>query len=226
MHECLGHGSGQLNPGITGEALKNYHSAVEESRADLFALYFIMDPKMIELGLVPSMDVAKAEYDNYIRNGLMTQLVRIQPGKNIEQAHMRDRSLISHWVYEKGMDRKIIEKIVKEGKTYFRINDYEGLRELFGQLLKEVQRITSEGDYKAGRALVEKYGVKVDPGLHKEVLERYKKLNIAPYAGFINPVLTAEMNDDTISDIKITYPEDFAEQMMFYSGNYSFLPAR
>ena len=226
LHECLGHGSGQLNPGVTGEALKNYHSAVEESRADLFALYFIMDPKMIELGLIPSLDVAKAEYDNYIRNGLMTQLVRIQPGKNIEQAHMRDRSLISHWVYEKGMDRKIIEKIVKEGKTYFRINDYDGLRELFGQLLKEVQRITSEGDYNAGRELVEKYGVKVDPELHKEVLERYKKLNIAPYAGFINPVLTAEMNGDTISDVKITYPEDFAEQMMFYSGNFSFLPAR
>jgi dipeptidyl-peptidase-3 len=156
----------------------------------------------------------------------MTQLVRIQPGKNIEQAHMRDRSLISHWVYEKGMDQEIIEKTVKEGKTYFRINDYQGLRQLFGKLLKEVQRITSEGDYKAGKELVEKYGVKVDPELHKEVLERYKKLNIAPYAGFINPVFSAEMSGDTISNVTISYPEDFAEQMMYYSKNYSFLPAR
>jgi dipeptidyl-peptidase-3 len=226
LHECLGHGSGQLNPGVTGEAMKNYHSAVEESRADLFALYYIMDPKMIELGLIPSTDVAKAEYDTYIRNGLMTQLVRIQPGKNIEQAHMRDRAMIAHWVYEKGMDQKIIEKIVKEGKTYFRINDYAGLCQLFGKLLKEVQRITSEGDYKAGKELVEKYGVKVDPELHKEVLERYKKLNIAPYAGFINPVLSAEMSGDTISNVTISYPDDFTEQMMYYSKNYSFLPAR
>jgi dipeptidyl-peptidase-3 len=215
-----------LNPGVTGEAMKNYHSAVEESRADLFALYYIMDPKMIELGLIPSTDVAKAEYDTYIRNGLMTQLVRIQPGKNIEQAHMRDRAMIAHWVYEKGMDQKIIEKIVKEGKTYFRINDYAALRQLFGMLLIEVQRITSEGVYKAGKELVEKYGVKVDPELHKEVLERYKKLNIAPYAGFINPVLSAEMSGDTISNVTISYPDDFTEQMMYYSKNYSFLPAR
>jgi dipeptidyl-peptidase III len=226
LHECLGHGSGQLNPGVTGEAMKNYHSAIEESRADLFALYFIMDPKLVELGLIPSLDVAKAEYDNYMRNGLMTQLVRIQPGKNIEQAHMRDRSLIAHWVYEKGSGEKIVEKVTRDGKTYFRINDYNRLRVLFGELLKEIQRITSEGDYKTGRDLVEKYAVKVDPNLHKEVLERYKKLNIAPYSGFINPVFTLEMKDDTIKDVTISYPEDFTEQMLYYSKNFSFLPAR
>jgi dipeptidyl-peptidase-3 len=185
-----------------------------------------MDPKMIELGLIPTGDVAKAEYDNYMRNGLMTQLVRIKPGKNIEQAHMRDRSLIAHWVYEKGKNEKTVEKIEKDGKTYFKINDYNGLRVLFGELLKEVQRITSEGDYKAGMELVEQYGVKVDPELHKEVLERYKKLNIAPYAGFINPVFSLVMKSDTIEDVKIDYPEDFTEQMLFYSKNFSFLPAR
>jgi dipeptidyl-peptidase-3 len=226
LHECLGHGSGQLNSGVTGEAMKNYHSAIEESRADLFALYYIMDPKLVELGLIPSLDVAKAEYDSYMRNGLMTQLVRIQPGKNIEQAHMRDRSLIAHWVYEKGESKKIVEKIMKDRKTYFKVNDYNGLRVLFGELLKEIQRITSEGDYNAGKELVERYGVKVDPELHKEVLERYKKLNIAPYAGFINPVFTLEMNNDTIQNVTISYPEDFTEQMLYYSKNFSFLPAR
>jgi dipeptidyl-peptidase III len=226
LHECLGHGSGQLNDGVSAESMKNYHSTIEESRADLFSLYFIMDPKMIELGLVPSLDVAKTEYNSYIRNGLMTQLVRIQPGKNIEEAHMRDRALIAQWVYEKGKDAKVIEKVNKDGKTYFKVNDYEGLRKLFGELLKEIQRITSEGDYKAGKALVETYGVKVDPELHKEVLERYKKLNIAPYAGFINPVFTLEMKNDTISDVEISYPEDFTGQMLSYSKNFSFLQAR
>jgi dipeptidyl-peptidase-3 len=226
LHECLGHGSGQLNPGVTQEAMKNYHSAIEESRADLFSLYYIMDPKLIELGLIPSLDVSKSEYDSYMRNGLMTQLVRVHPGKNIEEAHMRDRSMIAHWVFEKGKNKKIVEKRLKDGKTYFRINDYNGLRVLFGELLKEVQRITSEGDYSAGKELVERYGVKVDPELHKEVLERYKKLNIAPYAGFINPVFTLEMNDDTIKNVTISYPEDFTEQMLYYSKNFSFLPAR
>jgi dipeptidyl-peptidase III len=226
LHECLGHGSGQLNPGVTVEAMKSYHSAIEESRADLFALYYIMDPKLIELGLIPSLDVAKAEYDNYMRNGLMTQLVRIQPGKNIEQAHMRDRSLIAHWVYEKGKNEKVVEKVIKDGKSYFKVNDYNRLRVLFGELLKEIQRITSEGDYNTGRGLVEKYAVKVDPELHKEVLERYKKLNIAPYSGFINPVFTLEMNNDTIKDVTISYPEDFTEQMLYYSKNFSFLPVR
>ncbi len=226
LHECLGHASGQLLPGVGPEALKNYHSAIEESRADLFALFYIMDPEIIHLGLVPGLEVGKVEYDNFIRNGLMTQMVRIMPGKDIEQAHMRDRALISHWVYEQGKEKNVIEKVEKDGKTYFRINDYNALRDLFGSLLKEVQRITSEGDYKAASELVEKYGVKVDPELHKEVLERYKKLNIAPYAGFINPVFTLEMNNDTISDVKISFPEDFTEQMMQYSKDYSFLQPR
>lgn len=223
MHECLGHASGKLNPGISNDMLKGYHSAIEESRADLFALYYIMDPKMEELGLITSPKAAEAEYDGYIRNGLMTQLVRIKPGKDIEQAHMRDRALTTHWVYEKGKEKNVIEKVSKDGKTYFRINDYKALRALFGELLKEVQRITSEGDYKAARNLVETYGVKVDQSLHKEVLERYAKLNIAPYAGFINPVFEPVMQGDTIADVKVNYPDDFAKQMMFYSKNFSFL---
>jgi dipeptidyl-peptidase III len=226
LHECLGHGSGQMNPGITGESLKNYHSPIEESRADLFALYFIYDVTAMDAGLVKDLNVGKAEYDSYIRNGLMTQLVRIQPGKDIQQAHMRDRALISHWVYEKGKAENVIEKITRDGKTYFRINDYDKLHTLFGELLKEVQRITSEGDYKAAKALVEGYGVKVDQELHKEVLERYKKLNIAPYSGFINPAYELVMQNDTIADVKIIYPDDFATQMLHYSKNYSFLPVR
>ncbi|MEI7982870.1 MAG: dihydrofolate reductase, partial [Bacteroidota bacterium] len=226
LHECLGHGSGQLKPGITGEALKNYHSAIEEARADLFALYYLMDPVMIEVGLIPDFDVAKTEYDSYLRNGLMTQLVRIQPGKNIAQAHMRDRALIAHWIYEKGMKDKIVEKVTKNGKSYIRINDYVKLREKFGELLNIIQKVTSEGDYNAARDLVENYGVRVDPVLHKEVLERYSKLNIAPYSGFINPVFTQVIKDDTITDVSVSYPDNFTEQMLFYSGNYSFLPAR
>jgi len=226
LHECLGHGSGQMNPEVNSGSLKNYHSTIEEARADLFALYYIMDLNMIRLGLVPSSDVGKAEYQNYIRNGLLTQLARIHPGKDVEEAHMRDRSLIAHWVYEKGTEKKIIEKVTKEGLTYFRINDYDGLRELFGQLLKEIQRITSEGDYDGARKLVEAYGVKVDPVLHKEVLERYQKLNIAPYSGFINPVFTLKMTNNEISDITISYPEDFTGQMLYYSKNFSFLPPR
>ena len=226
LHECLGHGSGQLNSGVSGEDLKNYHSTIEEARADLFALYFVIDPKMVELGLVPSLDVAKTEYDNFIRNGLMTQLVRIHPGKTIEEAHMRDRALIAHWVFEKGKARKTIEQIKKKGKTYIKINDYNALRDLFGELLKEIQKITSEGDYKAAKEMVENFGVKVDQELHKEVLERYKKLNIAPYAGFINPQFTLVKEGDNITDVKISYPEDFTEQMIYYSKNYSFLPPR
>ena len=224
MHECLGHASGQLKPGVSSDMLKNYHSTIEESRADLFALYYIMDPKMEELGLLKSMKAAEAEYDGYMRNGLMTQLVRIKPGKDIEQAHMRDRALIAHWVFEKGMDKKIVEKFSRDGKTYFRVNDYKGLRMLFGQLLKEIQRITSEGDYKAAKELVEKYSVKVDQGLHKEVLDRYVKLNIAPYSGFINPSYEAVMNMDSITDVLISYPEDFSAQMLDYSKRYSFIP--
>ncbi len=226
LHECLGHGSGQLNKGVTSDALKNYHSTIEEARADLFALYYISDPKMAELGLVPHPEVWKAEYDGFIRNGLMTQLVRIQPGKTIEESHMRDRSLIAHWVFEKGKGPKIIEKVVSNGKTAFRINDYDALRKKFGELLAEIQRITSEGDYTAARELVEKYAVPVDAELHKEVLDRYSKLNIAPYAGFINPKYVPVMNGDVITDVKISYPDDFAAQMMEYSKNYSFLPVR
>jgi dipeptidyl-peptidase-3 len=226
LHECLGHGSGQMMKGVVSESLKNYHSTIEEARADLFALYYIMDKKMIELGLVPSQDVARAEYNSYIRNGLMTQLVRIRPGKDVEQAHMRDRSLIAHWVYEKGKEKNVIEKVVKDGKTYFRINDYDQLHVLFGRLLSEIQRITSEGDYPAAKALVEAYAVKVDQDLHKEVLERYQKLNIAPYSGFINPVYTPVIKNGVISDIKVSYLEDFTTQMLNYSKNFSFLPAR
>jgi len=226
LHECLGHGSGQMKPGVTAESLKNYHSAIEEARADLFALYYISDPVMIEYGLIGDKEVAKAEYDNYIRNGLMTQLVRIQPGKNIEQAHMRDRSLIAHWIYEKGQPEKIIEKVVRDGKTYFKINNYDKLRQKFGELLGLIQKITSEGDYPAAKALVETYAVKVDPELHKEVLARYEKLNIAPYAGFINPLFTPVIKGDTINDVIISYPDDYAQQMLEYSKTFSFLPVR
>jgi len=226
LHECLGHGSGQMMKGVVSESLKNYHSTIEEARADLFALYYILDKKMIELGLVPSENVAKAEYDTFIRNGLMTQLVKVLPGKDIEEAHMRDRSLIADWVYEKGKQDNIIEKIQNDGKTFFRINDYYELRLLFGQLLGEIQRITSEGDYPAAKELVETYGVKVDSVLHKEVLDRYSKLNIAPYSGFINPVLSPVMENGVIKDIKISYTEDFAAQMLRYSKDFSFLPAR
>ncbi|MBN2613233.1 MAG: dihydrofolate reductase [Bacteroidales bacterium] len=224
LHECLGHGSGQLKPGVASDALKNYMAPLEETRADLFALYYIMDEKMVDLGLLPNLEVAKAEYMNYIRNGLMTQLTRIQPGKDIEQAHMRNRQLISKWCMEKGKADNVIEKITRDGKTYFRINNFEKLRSLFGELLREVQRIKSEGDYQAGKDLVETYGVKVDRELHREVLERYEKLNLAPYSGFLNPEITAVEKDGTIIDVTISYPDNYAEQMMFYSDNYSYLP--
>lgn len=224
LHECLGHGSGQMLPGIKSEDLKNYHSVLEESRADLFALYFIMDQKMVELGILPSLDAAKAEYSNYIRNGMMTQLARIELGKNIEQAHMRNRQLISSWCYEKGKIDNVIEKKTKDGKTYIVINDFGKLRSLFGELLKEVQRIKSEGDYEAGKKLVETYAIKVDPDLHKEVKDRYAKLNIAPYSGFINPVFKPVMQGDKITDVIIEYPDDFLRQALDYSKDYSFLP--
>ena len=224
LHECLGHGSGQLLPGTSSEALKNYSSALEESRADLFALYYMLSPKMQELGLLPNKEAAMAEYDGYIRNGLMTQLTRIQPGKNIEQAHMRNRQLISKWCYEHGLEQNVIEKIVTDGKTYFKINDYDKLNILIGELLSEVQRIKSEGDYEAGKLLVENYAVKVDPELHTEVLKRYAKLNLAPYGGFINPVLIPVYDGENIIDIKVDYPDDYAAQMMKYSKNYSYLP--
>lgn len=217
LHEVIGHASGLINKGVgqPSETLKNYASTLEEARADLVALYFIMDPKLIELGLLPSDEVGKAEYDTYIRNGLMTQLVRIELGKNIEEEHMQNRQLVAAWVMEKGASENVIEKVVRDGKTYFNINDYTKLRMLFGELLKEIQRIKSEGDFEAGKALVENYGVKVDQDLHKEVLERVKPLDIAPYSGFVNPVLVPVKNDaGEIIDIKIEYPKSFIEQML------------
>ncbi len=226
MHEVIGHGSGQINPGVgtPRETLKNYASAIEETRADLVALYYILDPKLVEIGVMPSIDAGKAEYNAYIRNGLMLQLARIKLGDNIEQAHMRNRQLISKWAYEKGLKDNVIEKKIKDGKTYFVINDYQKLRSLFGELLKEIQRITSEGDFKAAQNLVETYGVKIDKDLHKEVLERYNKLKIAPYRGFINPVLTPVTENGKIVDVKIEYPDDFTKQMLYYSKKYSILP--
>ncbi len=224
LHECLGHGSGQLAPGVKGDELKNYGSALEEARADLFALYYIMDPKMVELGIMPTLDVAKTEYSNYIRNGLMTQLTRIESGKNIEQAHMRNRQLISRWCLERGQLDNVIEKKEVAGKTYFVVNDFQKLRSLFGELLKEIQRIKSTGDFEAGKSLVENYGVVVDPDLHKQVLERYARLNLAPYGGFINPNLIPVMEADKIIDIKVDYPDDYLKQMLEYSQKYSYLP--
>lgn len=224
LHECLGHGSGKMLPGVTSEALENYHSPLEETRADLFALYYMMDEKLIELGLIPSLDVAKAQYISYIRNGLMTQLRRIDLGKTIEQAHMRNRQLISKWCFEKGAADNVIELAEKDGKHYVVINDYQKLRELFGELLIEVQRIKSEGDYEAGKNLVETYGVQIDPDIHKEVIDRFAKLDIAAYRGFVNPVYETVEENGEIKDIKVKYVDDFAEQMMYYSKKYDYLP--
>jgi len=226
LHEVLGHGSGRLMPGVGPESLKNYHSPIEESRADLFALYYIMDDKMIELGLLPSPEAAKAEYDLQVRNGLMTQLVRIQPGKTVEQAHMRGRAMVSHWVYEKGKPENVIERVTRDGKTFFVVNDYQKLRRLYGQLLAEVQRITSEGDYEAAKALIETYGVEVDQALHAEVLDRYAKLNLAPYSGFVNPVFTPVLENGKIVDVKLDLTEGYVEQMLRYAREYGFLPVR
>jgi dipeptidyl-peptidase III len=224
LHECIGHASGQLLPGIGRDALKNYDAPLEEARADLFALYYMMDPRIVELGLLPNMDAAKASYIEQIRNGLFTQLVRIEYGKDIEQAHMRNRQLIARWCFEKGKPDNVIEQIHRDGKVYFRINDFAKLRTLFGVLLKEIQRIKSEGDYQAGKNLVETYGVKIDRTLHKEALERYAKLKLSPYSGFINPVLTPVEENGGIKDITISYPDDYSKQMLEYSKKYSYLP--
>jgi len=224
MHEVIGHASGQLNPGKSTDMLKNYASTLEEARADLVALYYLMDKKLIEIGVMSTLDVGKAAYNDYISNGLMKQLVRLKEGEDLEEAHMRNRQLVAAWVYEKGKKDNVIEKVKKDGKTYFVIRNYEKLRGLFGDLLREIQRIKSEGDYEAGKKLVESYGVKVDKELHKEVLERYKKLNIAPYRGFINPVLIPVEKEGKIVDVQVKYPANFDEQMLYYAKNYSYLP--
>ncbi len=228
MHECIGHASGQINAGVEtpDKTLKNYASTLEEGRADLVALYYVMDPKLIEIGVMPSLEVGMAEYDSYLMNGLMTQLTRLKLGDQVEEAHMRNRQLVAKWVFEKGKADKVIEFVKKDGKTYVRINDYKKLRELFGQLLREIQRIKSEGDFNAGKNLVETYGVKVDRALHSEVLARYKPLNVKPYRGFIQPRLVPVMEGDKLTDVKLEYPTSFFEQMMEYGKKYSFLPLK
>ena len=218
LHECLGHGSGQLAPSVKTDALKNYGSTLEEARADLFALYYLGDPKLVELGLVPSFDAAKAQYLHYILNGMMTQLARIQPGKDVEEAHMRNRMLIAMWCYEKGQQGEgepVIKKVTHDGKTYIEVTDYERLRELFGEMLYEIQRIKSEGDYEAGK----------DQNLHNEVLKRYSNLNIESYSGFVNPVYKPVMEKGEITDVKVEYTEGYKDQMLRYSKDYSFLPS-
>ena len=222
LHECLGHGSGKLLPGVDPDALKAHGSTLEETRADLFALYYLADPKLVELGLLDNKDAYKAEFYKYMLNGMMTQLMRIEPGKDVEESHMRNRKLIAEWAYEMGKQDNVVELVKIDGKTFIKINDYDKLREIFGKQLAEIQRIKSEGDYEAGRILVEKYAVKVDPQLHKEVLDRYASLNIAPYRGFVNPTysLVKDANGE-ITDVKITYGEGYIDQMLRYSRDYS-----
>lgn len=224
LHECLGHGSGQLLPNTKPNSLKEYNSALEEARADLFGLYYCADPKMVELGVMPDMECYKAEYCGFIRNGLMSQLARIELGKTVTESHMQDRKLISEWCYEKGLPDNVIEKKIRDGKTYFVINNYDKLRNLFGQLLAEIQRIKSEGDYEAGKNLIETYAVHIDPVLHKEVKERYNALNLKPYGGFINPDIVPVEKNGKIIDYKVVYPTDFLQQHLDYGKKYSFIP--
>ncbi len=226
LHECVGHGSGKLLPGVDTDSLKAYGATIEEARADLFGLYYLGDAKLVEWGLLPDADAYKAEYYIYLMNGLLTQLVRIEPGNNIEEAHMRNRQLVASWVYAKGMPRHVVELVRREGKTYIKVNNYKKLRTLFGTLLAEVQRIKSTGDYAAACELVERYGVKVDASLHAEVLARYRKLNLAPYKGFVNPAYEAIKDArGNIMDVKVSYQESFTEQMLRYSRDYATLPA-
>ncbi|WP_298286104.1 dihydrofolate reductase [uncultured Lutibacter sp.] len=229
LHEVIGHASGQINPGVgmPKETMKNYASTLEEARADLVGLYYLPDAKLVEMGISPNAEgIGKAAYDGYIRNGLMTQLIRLNLGDDVEEAHMRNRQLVAAWAFEKGTKDNVIEKVVKEGKTYFVVRDYVKLRTLFGELLREIQRIKSEGDFEAGKALVETYGVKVDQAIHKEVLERNSKFKSAPYSGFVNPVLTPEMDTEgNITDIKVVQPSSFAEQMLAYAQKYTTLPS-
>ena len=225
LHECLGHGSGQLAPGTTGTELGSYSSTLEETRADLFALYYLGDEKLVEIGLIPTLDVAKAQYASYIMNGMMTQLSRIELGKNVEESHMRNRKMIAEWCYEKGKENNVIEWIEKDGKKYIVVNDFDALRKLFGDMLYEVQRIKSEGDYEAGKALVENYGVTVEPELHKQVRERYYALGIEPYGGFVNPEYSIVEKDGQVVDVVVSYPANYVEQHLGYSKDYSFLPS-
>ena len=224
LHECVGHGSGKLMPGVTKDALKEHASTIEEARADLFGLYYLADPKLVELGLLPNDEAYKAGYYQQLMNGLMTQLVRIEPGKDIEESHMRDRQLIAAWVYDHANSE--LEIIERDGKHYLRINDYEGVRRLFGELLAEIQRITSEGDYLAAKTIVEKYAVKVDPVLHDEIRARYARLNLAPYKGFVNPVYCVSRNvEGDITDVTLDFTEGYIEQHLRYSRDYSPLPS-
>ena len=225
LHECLGHGSGQLAPGTTGTELGSYSSTLEETRADLFALYYLGDEKLVEIGLIPTLDVAKAQYASYIMNGMMTQLSRIELGKNVEESHMRNRKMIAEWCYEKGKENNVIEWVEKDGKKYIVVNDFDALRKLFGDMLYEVQRIKSEGDYEAGKALVENYGVTVEPELHKQVRDRYYALGIEPYGGFVNPEYSIVEKDGQIVDVVVSYPANYIEQHLGYSKDYSFLPS-
>ncbi len=223
LHECLGHASGRLMPGVDPDALKAHGSTLEEARADLFALYYLADPKMLELGLLDDPEAYKAEYYKYMLNGLMTQLTRVELGKDLEEAHMRNRQLIAAWALEHGAADKVVELVKKGGKTYVQINDYEALRNLFGELLAEIQRIKSTGDYEAGRRMVEQYAVKINPDLHKEIKDRYATLDIAPYKGFVNPVYTPAFDEDgNIADVTVEYTEDYLPQMLRYSEQYSY----